>query len=98
MDPRLKHAGMTVLSGVKGKMITTEEIREILLEHLRGAEIDVEDMTGTFDHFEVRVVWPGFIGKGLIEQHRIVNRALSEALEDGRIHALKIKTKIPEKE
>ncbi len=78
-------------------MITVEEIQTMLLEHLPGAEVHVEDMTGTFDHFEVKVVWSGFQGKGLIEQHQMVNRLLSEALEDGRIHALKIKTKIPER-
>ncbi|HXV27895.1 MAG TPA: BolA/IbaG family iron-sulfur metabolism protein [bacterium] len=76
-------------------MITVEEVKDILSQRLPEAEIDVEDMTGTMDHIQVRVVWSGFQGKGLIEQHQIVNRALSEALEDGRIHALKIKTSVP---
>ena len=75
-------------------MITTEEIKDILLEKLSGAEVSVEDLTGTFDHFEVRAIWSGFQGKGLIEQHQIINRALAEPLEDGRIHALKIKTSV----
>ena len=74
-------------------MITTDEIQSMLEEKLSGAQVNVEDMTGTADHFEVRVTWEGFRGKGLIEQHRIVNQALSHALEDGRIHALKINTK-----
>ncbi len=76
-------------------MITVEEIQAILLKELPGAEVSVEDMTGTFDHFDVTVVWTGFQGKGLIEQHQTVNRILSVPLEDGSIHALKIKTKIP---
>ena len=76
-------------------MITTDEIKTILSERLEGADISVEDMTGTFDHFEVKVVWTGFQGKGLIQQHQIVNQALAEVLEDGRIHALKIKTTVP---
>ena len=74
--------------------MTPEEIREILIKRLAGSSVEVEDMTGTMDHFQVTVVWPGFQGKGLIEQHKIVNQALAAPLEDGRIHALKIKTKI----
>ena len=75
-------------------MITTDEIKNLLIEKLPGSQVSVEDMTGTFDHFEVRVMWEGFRGKGLIEQHQMVNQVLSAALEDGRIHALKIKTTI----
>ncbi len=72
-----------------------EEIQKILLEKLQGSEVTVEDMTGTFDHFQVFVIWSGFRGKSMVEQHRAVNQALSEPLEDGRIHALKIKTMKP---
>ena len=73
-------------------MITPEEIQNILVQKLPGAEITVEDMTGTSDHFQVMVLWSGFNGKGLIQQHQWVNRALEEELASGRIHALKIKT------
>ena len=72
--------------------MTAEEIKTILIEKLPGADVHAEDLTGTFDHFEVRVAWTGFQGKGLIEQHQIINRILSGPLEDGRIHALEIKT------
>lgn len=67
----------------------------ILNRQLPGAEVTVSDLTGTMDHFQVDVFWPGFTGKSLIEQHKLVNRALSDALDDGRIHALKIKTYSP---
>ena len=73
-------------------MITPEEIQKIVLQHLPGAEVTVQDLTGTFDHFEVTALWTGFTGKSLIEQHQMVNKALGAQLEDGRIHALKIKT------
>ena len=75
-------------------MITPEEIQNILAVKLPGAEITVEDMTGTADHWQVMVLWSGFKGKGLIQQHQIVNQALTAELESGRIHALKIKTHI----
>ncbi len=75
-------------------MTTPDEIKAILGQKLKGAQITVEDMTGTFDHFQVDVSWTGFQGKGLIEQHKIINSSLQDMLEDGRIHALKIKTHI----
>lgn len=76
-------------------MIEPEQIQTILVGQLPGAEITVEDLTGTRDHFEVKVLWEGFKGKGLIEQHQMINRALAFQLEDGSIHALKIKTYAP---
>ena len=73
-------------------MISVEEVEEILTKNLPGANIQVEDMTGTNDHFQVVVRWEGFQGKSLMDQHRVVHQALASALDDGRIHALKIKT------
>ncbi|MSR77984.1 MAG: BolA/IbaG family iron-sulfur metabolism protein [Candidatus Omnitrophica bacterium] len=73
-------------------MMDPEEIHKILVEKMAGAEVTVQDTTGTRDHFQVHVVWSGFKGKSLIEQHQAVNRSLADFLEDGRIHALAIKT------
>ena len=75
--------------------MTPEEIQKILIQALQGAEVTVQDLTGTRDHFEVTVMWNGFQGKSLIEQHKLVNQSLAHPLEDGRIHALKIKTYKP---
>jgi len=75
-------------------MITSEQIQEILALKFPKSEIIVTDMTGTKDHYEVRVEWPGFEGKSLIEQHQLVNGALKDRLDDGSIHALSIKTQI----
>lgn len=72
-----------------------EMIQSILLKALPGAEVTITDMTGTRDHFEALVLWEGFKGKNLIQQHQMVNQALAPQLEDGRIHALKIKTYAP---
>ena len=56
-------------------------------------ELRVEDRTGGGDHFQVTVSSPRFDGLPLLEQHRLVNDALSEPLRDGTIHELRIKTK-----
>ncbi len=76
-------------------MMDAEEVQKIVSQTFPAAEVTVMDMTGTQDHFEVTVLWEGFRGKSLIQQHKMVHEALAGALEDGRIHAVKIKTFAP---
>jgi stress-induced morphogen len=76
-------------------MTHSEEIAQLIKQSIPDAEVKVEDMTGTGDHFEILVVSSAFKGKMLIDQHRLVQQALKEAMEDGRIHAVHIKTKLP---
>jgi stress-induced morphogen len=66
-----------------------------ILEHAfpDAAQLDVEDRTGTGDHFQVTVVSGDFDGLSLLDQHRRVNDALAAPLGDGSIHELRIKTK-----
>ena len=75
-------------------MITTEEIERTLKTAFPGAWVSVEDMTGTSDHFDIVITSELFRGKPLIEQHRMVQSALVGEMES-RIHAVKIKTRIP---
>lgn len=76
-------------------MISPEEIKETLSKALPVTLIETQDLTGGGDHWQLIVVSPAFDGKGLIEQHRMVNEALKEALGDQRIHALSLKTFSP---
>ena len=61
---------------------------------IQGAAVEVSDLTGTGDHFSAKVVAPGFIGKSMIQQHRMVYAALGDAMQ-GPIHALQLDTKAP---
>jgi stress-induced morphogen len=71
-----------------------EALRTLLDQAFPDAvELDVEDRTGTGDHFQVTVVSGAFDGLPLLEQHRRVNEALAVPLGDGSIHELRIKTK-----
>jgi len=71
-----------------------ETIRVLLERAFPDAlELDVEDRTGTGDHFQVVVASPAFDGLALLDQHRRVNDALAAPLGDGSIHELRIKTK-----
>ncbi len=71
-----------------------ESIRTLLERAFPDAsELQVDDRTGTGDHFQVTVSSATFDGLPLIDQHRRVNDALAEPLGDGSIHELRIKTK-----
>jgi stress-induced morphogen len=71
-------------------MVNPDEIRTRIESALPGAQAAVADTTGGGDHFEVVVRAAAFAGKGLVEQHQLVYRALGDLMP--RIHALSIRT------
>jgi stress-induced morphogen len=74
--------------------VATDQLRTLLADAFPDAsELDVQDRTGTGDHFQVTVASPRFAGLSLLEQHRLVNEALAAPLADGTIHELRIKTR-----
>jgi len=64
----------------------------LIRARIPDAEVGVVDRTGTMDHFNVTVRSKAFAGKTLIKQHQLVYGALREALADGRVHAVELKT------
>lgn len=76
-------------------MIDEADIAELIRAKIPDAVVRVTDMTGTRDHYDIRVISPAFAGVPLIDAHRMVSGALREAHADGRIHAMQIKTEIP---
>lgn len=76
-------------------MISPDEIKETLSKALPVALVETQDLTGGGDHWQVIIVSAAFDGKGLLEQHRMVNDVLKEPLADQRIHALSLKTYSP---
>jgi len=74
--------------------VAAEQLETLLRSAFpEAAELSVEDRTGGGDHFQVTVASSRFAGLPLLEQHRLVNEALSEPLRDGTIHELRIKTR-----
>ena len=73
--------------------MAVERLRSLLEQAFPGSEVDVQDRTGSGDHFQVTVASARFDGLPLIEQHRLVNQALAAPLGDGTIHELRIQTK-----
>jgi len=70
----------------------TSEVRKMVLEGLPDAQVEVQDMMGTGDHFEILVVSKSFEGKSLIDQHKMVFSALQREMDKG-IHAVQLKTR-----
>jgi len=75
-------------------MMEPEKVRALLSEAFPDGEVVVEDMTGTKDHFDARIVSEAFVGKSRLEQHQLVYAALGDAMH-GPIHALALKTYTP---
>jgi stress-induced morphogen len=48
------------------------------------------------DHLQVLVRTRAFTGVSPLDRHRMVEKALAPARADGRIHALQIRTALPE--
>ena len=76
-------------------MIDSASVAALIRASLPDAEVRVTDLTGTMDHYDIRVRSGAFAGKSLLDQHRMVYAALEAARQDGRIHALQLKTEIP---
>ncbi len=68
----------------------------MLRVQLPDAEVRMRDLTGTMDHLEVLVRSKAFAGVSPLDRHRMVEKALAPARADGRIHALQIRTALPE--
>ena len=77
-------------------MISTDDLRALVRAHLPDAEVEIVDRTGTLDHFDLFVCSAAFTGRTLLDRHRLVENALREARADGRIHALAIRTDVPQ--
>jgi len=76
-------------------MPSPEDIRRRIEASIPGASAEVEDYTGGGDHFRATVTAAAFQGRSRVEQHRLVYD-IFDAEIGGRIHALSLKTQIPE--
>ena len=76
-------------------MIEPSKIEELLQAAFPDAVIQLEDLTGTRDHYQAVVVTSAFVGKTPVQQHQLVYGALVEEMK-GPIHALALRTYTPE--
>ncbi len=76
-------------------MIEPELLKTRLQAAFPDARMELEDLTGTKDHYQLAIASEQFVGKTPIEQHQLVYRALAEEMK-GPVHALALKTFTPE--
>lgn len=74
--------------------MTPEQMKARLEQTYTDAKIEVYDLTGTQDHYEVFVESDIFAGMTRIQQHQHVMGCFGPELKTGEVHALSIKTKI----
>jgi len=75
--------------------VKPEDIAAKIRASLPDAVVELQDLTGTQDHWKATIVSAAFRDKSLIQRHRLVNAALAEELK-GAIHALTLDVKTPE--
>jgi len=73
-------------------MIDNASMTGLIRRAMPDAVVEIIDLTGTMDHFNVLVRSGTFRGVPLMDRHRMVEGALAEARADGRIHAMSIRT------
>ncbi len=71
--------------------ISITELEAIIKQSFKDADIKITDLAGDEDHYSLEIADDSFAGQSLINQHKMVKRALSEVMES-RLHAITIKT------
>lgn len=77
-------------------MISPQQVEEMIKAEISDAQVQVQDLTGGGDHYQVTVVSSEFEGRGLVQQHQLIYGALRQAMSSEAIHALALKTYTPQ--
>jgi stress-induced morphogen len=77
-------------------MPSPDEIKQRIEAAIPGSHAEVEDYTGGGDHFRATVTATAFSGRSRIQQHRLVYEIFGAEI-GGPIHALSLKTQVPNK-
>ena len=73
-----------------------EQITTRLQASYPDANIEVFDLTGAGNHWEINIATKAFQGLNRIQQHQSVMAVFAAELKTGEMHAMSIKTKIKE--
>ena len=74
------------------RKLSIHEIKEKLEKNLPGSKVEVLDPRNDGTHLKAVINYKGFKNKGLLEQHRMVYKALEDSFSKEEIHALSIET------
>lgn len=78
--------------GLYRKPMTTSEIEMRLKATYPESEVLVTDLTGTSDHFEVRIATAALKHLSRVAKHQAIMKVFDVELKSGELHALSIKT------
>ena len=68
-----------------------EEIKSLIKKAIPDAEITIKDLAGDDNHYSATIKSKVFTGKSMIEQHKIVYKALGTKMGN-ELHALALNT------
>ena len=68
-----------------------KKIKDILKNKIKDSKVFIQDMNGNQDHFSVMVISSEFENLSIINQHKMIYKALGTMVTN-EIHALQIKT------
>mgnify|MGYP003110098242 FL=1 len=74
-----------------------EDIAEMIVEALPGAEVEMIDLAGDNNHWKAIIVSSAFEGLNRVRQHQLVYAALKGKMDgsEGELHALALETRTP---
>lgn len=73
--------------------ISEIKLNQILMTSFPDAEIKITDLVGDQDHYSLDIKSNQFKGLTIIQQHKLVKKALADVLVS-ELHAITINTKI----
>ncbi|WFE68885.1 BolA/IbaG family iron-sulfur metabolism protein [Thiomicrospira sp. R3] len=73
--------------------MSPEKIQQMIHQALPGSQVK---MSGADCNFAVEVTSENFVGLPPIKRHRLVNDIFKAQFDSGELHALSIKTRLPE--
>lgn len=76
--------------------VDIKEIKQVIERSLPGSKANIRLKTADGEHVMIDVAYPGFKGKSLVEQHKLVHEALKKA--ESKMHAVIIKTVVNQEE
>lgn len=72
--------------------MSPDQMKQRLESAFPQSQVDVRDLTGTEDHYEVIVRSGVFAGLSRMERHQKVMAVFADELKTGEVHALTIRT------
>jgi len=73
--------------------LASDVLEGLLRESFSSAVIEIQDLVGDGDHYQVAVFSNDFVGKTRVQQHQMVYQALKGKMGN-ELHAMALKTGI----